>query len=115
MRITRDRKNQKLDLSQVVYIEKVLKRFNMNNAKPVSTPLANHFNLTKVMYPRNDKEKEHLAKVPYASIIGSLMYVMVCTRPDIAQAVGFVSRYMSNPGKEHWQELMDILVFERYI
>jgi hypothetical protein len=40
--------------------------------------------------------------VPYASVVGSLMYAMVCTRPDISHAVGVLSRYMSKPGKEHW-------------
>ena len=40
--------------------------------------------------------------VPYSSTIGSLMYAMVCTRPDIAHVVGVVRRYMKNPGKEHW-------------
>jgi hypothetical protein len=52
MRITRDRKNHKLALSQGEYIEKVLKRFKMQNEKPVSTPLASHFNLTKEMCPK---------------------------------------------------------------
>ena len=41
-------------------------------------------------------------RIPYVSAVGSLMYVMVCTRPDIAYAVGMVSRFLSNPGKEHW-------------
>src|SRR4051812_3675682 len=50
--------------------------------------------------------------IPYANIVGSLMYVMVCTRPDIAYAVSLVSRYMANPGKAHWQALKWIL---RYI
>ena len=44
-----------------------------------------------------------MSKVPYASAIGSLMYVMVCTRPDIAHAMGVVSRFMSKPGKQHWE------------
>ncbi len=48
--------------------------------------------------PKSDAEKEYMAKVPYASAIGSLMYAMVCTRPDIAHAVGVVSRFASNPG-----------------
>ncbi|XP_070021981.1 probable LRR receptor-like serine/threonine-protein kinase At3g47570 [Nicotiana sylvestris] len=48
-----------------------------------------------------------MSKVLYASAVGSLMYVMVCTRPDIAHAVGVVSRYMSNPGKEHWEGFAD--------
>ena len=50
-----------------------------------------------------EEDKEYMAKVPYASAIGSLMYAMVCTRPDIGHAVGVVSRFMSNPGKAHWE------------
>jgi hypothetical protein len=56
MRITRDKKNHKLTLSQGEYIEKVLERFRMQNAKPVSTPLSNHFKLTKEMCPKTHKE-----------------------------------------------------------
>jgi hypothetical protein len=44
-----------------------------------------------------------MSHVPYASVVGSLMYAMVCTRLDIAHAVGVLSRYMSKPGKEHWE------------
>jgi hypothetical protein len=43
-----------------------------------------------------------MTRVPYASVVGSLMYVMVCTRPNIYHAVGVLRRYMSSPGKEHW-------------
>jgi hypothetical protein len=43
-----------------------------------------------------------MARVPYASVVGSLMYAMVCTQPDIAHAVGVLSRYMSTPRKENW-------------
>ena len=50
-----------------------------------------------------------MSKVPYASAIGSLMYAMVCTRPDIAHAVGVVSRFMSRPGKQHWEAVKWIL------
>jgi hypothetical protein len=54
-----------------------------------------------------------MSRVPYSSTIGSLMYVMVCTRPDIAHAVGVVSRYMNNPGKEHWEAVKWILRYLR--
>ena len=50
-----------------------------------------------------------MSKVPYSNAVGSLMYAMVCTRPDISHAVGTVSRYMHNPGKEHWQAMKWIL------
>ena len=113
MEISRDRKLGRLCLSQKEYLRKVLKRFGMNEkSKPVSTPLAPHFKLSALMSPKNDAEREYMSKVPYASAVGSLMYAMVCTRPDISQAVGVVSRYMHDPGKEHWQAVKWIL---RYI
>ena len=87
MRITRDRKNRKLTFSQSEYIEKVLERFKMQDAKLVSTPLASHFKLTKEMCPKTQEEIGYMFKVPYSSSVGSLMYAMVCTRPDIAHAV----------------------------
>ena len=101
MRILRDRKNKKLWLSQEKYIEKVLERFNMGNSKPVSTPLAGHFKLSSKKYLTSEKDKKEMKKVPYASAVGSLMYAMACTRPDIAHAVRVVSRFLSNLGKEH--------------
>ena len=113
MKITRDKQNHLLKLSQEDYIEKVLKRFNMNNAKSVITPLAKHFKLTKHLSPKTDKEKEYMTKFPYASAVGSLMYAMVCTRPDIAQAVGVVSRFMNNLGKGHWEVVKWILRYLR--
>jgi len=64
------------------------------------------------MSPSTEAEREEMSRMPYASAVGSLMYAMVCTRPDIAQAVGVVSRYMANPSKEHWSTVKRIL---RYI
>ena len=113
MRIKRDMNSRTLLLSQDKYINKVLSRFNMKNAKVVSTPLGVHFRLSKEQSPKTEEERAYMAKVPYASEIGSLMYVMVCTRPDIAQAVGAVSRYMNNPGKLHWEAVKWILRYLR--
>jgi len=100
-------------LSQKKYIERVLERFNMKNAKPISTPLIGHMNLSKRMCLTFREEKERMAKVPYFFVVGSLMYAMVCTRPDIAHAVGVVSRYLDNPGKEHWEVVKWILRYLR--
>ena len=77
----------------------VLKIFNMQNAKPVSTPFSSHFKLSKEMCPKTHEEMEYMSKFPYASAVGSLLYALVCIRPDISHAVGFLSRYMNNPGK----------------
>jgi hypothetical protein len=109
MRITRDREKGTLNLSQEKYIGKVLERFRVQDAKPRSTPLGSHFKLSKEQSPKTDEEREKMAKVPYASAVGSLMYAMVCTRPDIAYAVGVVSRYMADPGPEHWEAVKWIL------
>ena len=81
----------------------------MDKAKPVSIPLANHFKLSKRLCPSSKEEIEEMASVPYSSAVGSLMYAMVCTRPDIAHAVGVVSRFLSNPGKKHWEAVKWIL------
>jgi hypothetical protein len=105
IRITRDRKNHKLILSGGEYIEKVLERFRMKNTKPVSTPLTNDFKLTKEICLKTHEEIKYMHMAPYSSTIGILMYVMVCTRPDISHVVGVVRRYMNNPSKEYWEEI----------
>jgi hypothetical protein len=68
MRITRDRKNHKLTLSQGEYIEKVLERFIMHNAKPISTPLEIHFKLPKEMCPKTHEEIH----------VGYVLYFCMC-------------------------------------
>ena len=77
MRITRDMKNCKLALSQSEYIEKVLERFRMKDAKLVSVPLASYLKLTKEMCPKTQEEIDYMSKVPYSLVVGSLMYSMV--------------------------------------
>jgi len=113
MEIRRNRSSKKLWLSQQSYVEKVLDRFGMSNAKPVSTPLANHFKLSSNQCPKTDKEVEDMAEVPYASAVGYLMYAMVCTRPDLAYAVSQVSKYMSKPGRQHWEAVKWIFRYLR--
>ena len=72
----------------------------MQNEKPVSTPFASHFKLNKDMCPKTQEEMDYMSKVTYALAVGSLMYAMAYIRPNIAQVVGVVSKYMNNPGKE---------------
>ncbi|XP_073298530.1 secreted RxLR effector protein 161-like [Primulina huaijiensis] len=59
------------------------------------------------------QEEETIRRIPYASAVGSLMYAMLCTRPDIFFAVGVVSRYQSNPGLDHWVVVKHILKYLR--
>ena len=109
MHIVRDRTKKVLWLSQEKYVTKILERFNMSEAKPVGFTLPTNCKLNAKQCRRGEKEKAEMRKVPYASAVGSLMYAMVCTRPDIAFVVGAVSRYMSNPGREHWAVVKWIL------
>ena len=92
------RKADGLILSQEHYVEKFLKRFEYYECKPVVTPYDANTHLKKNL--------DHSVSQPrYAQIIGSLMYLMNCTRPDIAYAVSRLSRYTHNPSKDHWTAL----------
>jgi hypothetical protein len=113
MEIIRDRQKKKLFLYQKSYILKILSRFGMSTAKSLSTPAAANSRLSLAFTPQTEAEKEHMSHVPYASAVGSLMYAMVCTRPDIAHAVSVVSRFMAQPGKEHWQAVKRIFRYLR--
>lgn len=74
----------------------------MESSKAVSTPLATHFKLRSNQSPSSEDKMFDMKHVTYVSVVGSLMHAMVCTRPYIAHVVGRVSRFLSNPGREHW-------------
>ena len=90
-----------LGLSEATYIDTILARFNMQNSKKGLLSIRHGIPLTKEQYPKTPQEQERMKTVPYASVVGSLMYAMLCTWPDICFAVGMASRYQSNPGLEH--------------
>ena len=77
----------------------------MMDTKPVKMPLAAHFKLSKDQSSKNDDELKIMTRVPYASAVGSLMYAMVCIRPDIVHAVKDMNIYMANSGKQHWKAI----------
>jgi hypothetical protein len=100
--INRDRSKHLLGLSQQRYITKFLKRFDMHNCSSGSAPMSKGDKLNKNQCPRNKMEEEEMKAKPYSRLVGSLMYAQVCTRPDLAYAVGMLARFQSNPGNEHW-------------
>ena len=81
----------------------------MSSCKPVDTPVSKSEVLSQNMCPRNLEEEKEMSNVPNSSAVGSLMYAMLCTRPDICFVVGLVSRYQSNPRREHWKDVKRIL------
>ena len=87
MEIPRDRVARRLSLSQKGYIEKVFHRFNTQNVTPVTTPLPDHSRLSYVLCPQSDEEVDYMSRVSYSSVVSSLIYAMVCSRPDLAYVV----------------------------
>jgi hypothetical protein len=87
--------------------------FNMHGSKPINVPIPIGLNLSTDQCPKKQEEEEDMSHIPYASAVGSLMYAMVCTRPYIAHAVGFLSSYMSKPGKKHWTTVKRVFRYLR--
>jgi len=102
MEIKRDWVKRKLWLNQRKYVEIIFQRFNMQDSKPVKVPIPVGVRLSVEQCSKTQEEEEDMSRVPYASEVSTLMYAMVCTRPDIAHAVDVLSRFMSKPGKKHW-------------
>ena len=74
--------------------------------------MSTQFKLKNPVGNRTKEEKDFMDRIPYANIVGSIIYAMVCTRPDLSYAVSFVSRFMADPWREHWHALKWVL---RYI
>ncbi len=96
-------------LHQNGYIMRTLEEYAMSNCKPSSSPADPSSKLCKAMGPKDEEERRTMENIPYRGIVGSLIYAMICTRPDIAQAVIAVSQYSSNPGPEHFRACKRIL------
>ena len=96
-----------LILSHSHYIEKILKKFKQDDSSPTRTPVDVNLHLSK----NNGKS---ISQQEYAQAIGILMYVMNCTRPDIAYAVIKLSRYTSNPSPDHWKAIVRVLRYLKY-
>lgn len=111
METTRDMKRCRLELTRKSYIEKVLKVFQMDTLKAVKTPMWIHFKLKVATAERLEMEVEEMRAMSYANVVGSILYMMIGTRPGIAYSVGVVSRYMGNHVKEHWLAVKWILKY----
>ena len=99
--IHRDREKGVLGLSQKAYLEKVLKKYSMQNCKSSPAPIVKGDRYGEFQCPRNQYEIDQMKAVPYSLAVGSLQYAQVCTRPDLAFVTGLLGRYQSNPGIEH--------------
>ena len=96
LEITRDRPRRTIALLAERYTLDILNRFNMLDARPVSTPMAATLKLERLEAP-SDPQTQKL----YQQMLGCLMYAMVCTRPDLAYSVGALAQHSAAPGPEH--------------
>ena len=96
---------------QSTYIKKILKHFNMDKAHPLSSPMVvRSLDVKKDPFRPYEKGEKLLGpEVPYLSVIGALMYLANCTRPDIAFSVNLLARYSSAPTRRHWNGIQHIL------
>ena len=111
--IYRDKSKRLIGLSQSTYIDKVLKRFSMQDSKRGYLPMSHGITLSKSQCPNTKDERERMSKIPYASTIGSIMYAMLCTRLDVSFALSITSRYQSDPGESHCAVVKNILKYLR--
>ena len=100
IKLMRDPQKRMLGLSQASYIDEILTRYSMQDSKKGFVPFRVEKSLSSSQRPKTSAEIERMRGIPYASAVGSLMYAMLCTRPDICFAMGMVSRYQSEPGEE---------------
>ncbi|GJU74025.1 retrotransposon protein, putative, ty1-copia subclass [Tanacetum coccineum] len=112
IKIYRDRSRRLIGLCQSAYIEKILKRFHMENSKRGSIPMQEKLRLSKSQGDLTG-ELKRMQNVPYASAVGSIMYAVRCTRPDVAFAQNITSRFQQNPGDLHWTTVKNILKYLR--
>ena len=94
IKIYKDRSRRLIGLSQSTYLDKILKKFKMDQSKKGFFPILQGVKLSSAQSLTMTEDREKMSVIPYASAIGSIMYAMLCTRPDVNLAV-------SNPGKEH--------------
>jgi len=109
IQVSRNRSCKTVTLNQTRYIMDILQRYGMDTCKPVFTPADAGITLAKDMTQDSDEQADYMRRVPYRSAVGSLMYLTVATRPDIAAAVGIVSRYTNQPCSQHWIAVKRIL------
>ncbi|GJX44601.1 retrotransposon protein, putative, ty1-copia subclass [Tanacetum coccineum] len=109
IKIYRDRSKHFIRLGQNAYMDKILKRYRMDNSKCGHIPMQERLDLNKTQGASTPEEVKRMQNVPYALAVGSIMYAVRCTRPDVAFTQNITSRFQQNPGECHWTAMKNIL------
>ncbi|GKC37732.1 retrotransposon protein, putative, ty1-copia subclass [Tanacetum coccineum] len=108
-----DRSWRLIGLCQSAYIKKILKRSHMESSKHGSIPMQEKLKLSKSQGASTHAEIRRMHNVPYALAVGSIMYAVRCTRPDVAFAQNITSRFQQNPCDLHWTTAKNIRKYVR--
>jgi hypothetical protein len=103
LHIARDRSARTLTMHQSQYASSIIKKYGMQDSNPMPTPMELNTKLSESMSPQTDEERKAMLAFPYRSVVGSLMYLMISTRPDLAFVVQQLSQFLANAGLKHWQ------------
>ena len=109
MKVQQDLKLGTVRFSQHPYWENVINRFNLGAIVPRNTPLPIGIIIDTNMSPKTDSEKKVMDDKPYRSVLGSVMWGQLATRPDLSFAVSLLTRFQANPGIDHWNALMHVI------
>jgi hypothetical protein len=111
LEIVRDRERRTLSLSQRPYITSLAAKYHMENPNPLTIPLDPSLILRKSQSPQTEEERREMVGVPYAQLLGGLLWVMLLTRPDLSFSVVRLAQYAANPGRQHWSALKRVLAY----
>jgi hypothetical protein len=106
--VKRDRPGRVVHLSQRAYIDAILRRHQLADLKPLSTPMDHQVRLSTEQKPASAAECAMMRDVPYREAVGALNWAALATRPDIAFAVATVARFAQDPGPAHWEAVKRI-------
>lgn len=96
------KENNQLYISQSSFIDRILAKFGMSDCNPIATPMEAKLKLTKA-------ESNEFTNQPYRELLGSLMYLMIGSRPDICFSLNYLSRFQDKASEHHWNHLKRIL------
>ncbi|GJT12090.1 retrotransposon protein, putative, ty1-copia subclass [Tanacetum coccineum] len=113
IKIYRDRSKRLIKFSQNAYMDTILKRYKMDSSKRGTIPMQEKLDLNKSQGAQTPKEVNRMKNVPYASAVGSIMYAVRFTRPDVVFAQNLTSRFQQNSGELHWTAVKNILKYLR--
>jgi hypothetical protein len=103
--IRHDHEKRTIHLSQCSYIDSILRHYNLQDLKPISTPMETHIKLLTSQSPATTAEFTQMCDVPHHKAVGSLMYASLGTHPNISFAIQTLSHFSTNPGVTHWEAI----------